>query len=355
MPGTPRTSPTEPPPEPPDAKAVHSRERRRWVAEFLAWLGAELQLSPHTVAAYRRDVRAALSSTSAEEQRWPDRTAILRYLQGMRETHAPASVCRALAAIRAFFRFLHGEGVLRDDPTVGLLGERLEQKLPHTLSRKAVQAMLRTLTPGGPGDVGPLTQRNRAILQCLYASGCRVSEAVGLTLGSHLTDRGFLRVFGKGSRERLVPLTDAAADAIQTYTEHARPELLARAKRDPGDVLFLSRTGRPLDRQRISQIVQQAADDAGLVVTVSPHKLRHAFATHLVSSGADLRSVQEMLGHRSLATTQIYTHVDADRLRAVHRLHHPRGRSSSEGGPGGGASEGGTDPLPRAPAPSAPG
>lgn len=171
----------------------------------------------------------------------------------------------------------------------------------------------------------PLGIRDQAILQVLYATGCRVTEVVRLCTTSLVEEHRLLRAFGKGNKERLVPIADTALAAVQRYLRQVRPELRARANVDPGDVLFLSRTGRPLDRVRIYQIVQAAAAAADLRVACSPHALRHSFATHLVAGGADLRSVQEMLGHRSLQTTQIYTHVDHERLRSVHRRLHPRG------------------------------
>jgi integrase/recombinase XerD len=167
--------------------------------------------------------------------------------------------------------------------------------------------------------------RDHAILHVLYATGCRVSEVVGLRTTSVIADHRLLRAFGKGNKERLVPIADEALRWVQRYQTEVRPALRARAKRDPGDVLFLSRTGRALDRVRLYQVVQAACRRAGLGVACSPHALRHSFATHLVAGGADLRSVQEMLGHASLQTTQIYTHVDHERLRAVHQRLHPRG------------------------------
>lgn len=279
------------------------------------FLGAELQLSPNTVAAYRNDLRRFLG----KRDRVPDRRAITTHLGALRRSHSPASVARSLAAIRGFYRFLHAEGLLPVDLSEGLLGNRLERRLPRVLSRDAVAVMLE-----GCSDETPLGLRNRAILYTLYATGCRVSEVAGLRVQSRQIEHAFLRVVGKGNRERLVPLSEPAALLLERYTEEVRPRLLLRARTDPGDVLFLSHRGRPLERVRIYQVVQAAARAAGLRVACSPHALRHSFATHLVSGGADLRSVQEMLGHKSLATTQIYTHVDRDRLKEVHARYHPR-------------------------------
>ena len=285
------------------------------LAEFLVYLGVELQLARNTVAAYRRDLQRLLAGRST----LPDRKALLEHLDSLRRTHAPASVLRAAAALRGYFRFLHAEGYTGSDPSEGLLGARLERRLPKALTRNAVERMLAV-----PED-GPLAVRNRALLHTLYATGCRVSEVVSLGLQALLEEHGFLRVTGKGDKERLVPLSGQAMGALTRYRTEVRPALAERAGPDPGDALFLSRTGRPLERVRGAQIVRAAAAAAGLRVACSPHALRHSFATHLVSGGADLRSVQEMLGHASLATTQIYTHVDRDRLREAHSRYHPRG------------------------------
>jgi integrase/recombinase XerD len=292
---------------------------RRALADFLVYLGAELQVSRHTVAAYRSDLQRLLG----ERPELPDRPSIDRHLAELLRSHAPASVLRAAAAIRGFYRFLHAEGHVPEDLATGLLGARLEQRLPKALSRAAVQRLLAV-----PAE-DPLGVRDRAMLHVLYATGCRVGELVGLTTHSILAEHRLLRAFGKGGVERLVPIADAALAAVQRYLAEVRPGLRARAVRDPGAVLFLSRTGRPLDRVRVFQVVRAACARAGLTVACSPHALRHSFATHLVAGGADLRSVQEMLGHASLQTTQVYTHVDHERLRAVHQRLHPRGQGAA--------------------------
>ena len=288
---------------------------QRALADFLVYLGVELQVSRHTVAAYRSDLVRLLDGRTS----LPDRPTIDRHLDGMLGTHAPASVARAAAAIRGFYRFLHAEGFATEDPTEGLLGPKLEQKLPKALSRSAVNRLL-ALEP-----VNELGVRDRALLHVLYATGCRVSEVITLRTTSVVEEHRLLRAFGKGNKERLVPISDEALGHVREYRASVRPMLRARAQKDPGDVLFLSRTGRPLDRVRVYQVVQEACERAGLAVACSPHALRHSFATHLVAGGADLRSVQEMLGHASLQTTQVYTHVDHERLRAVHQQLHPRG------------------------------
>jgi integrase/recombinase XerD len=268
------------------------------------------------VAAYRRDLERFLLRHAEP----PGRAAIAAWLDALLRDHAPASVARAAAACRGFYRFLYAEGLLAEDPTEGLLGPKLERRLPKALGRKAVVQLLDGIDPDRP-----LALRDRAILHTLYATGCRVSEVTGLRTTSIVEEHRMLRAFGKGNKERLVPVADEALALLLRYRAELRPLLRARAASDPGDVLFLSRTGRKLDRERIFQVVQAAAGRAGLDVACSPHALRHSFATHLVQGGADLRSVQEMLGHASLATTQVYTHVDSSRLKAVHTRFHPRG------------------------------
>jgi len=294
---------------------MESAACQRALADFLVYLGVELQVSPHTVAAYRSDLRRLLLGRT----NLPDREAVDRHLTSLLPDHAPASIARAAAAIRGFFRFLHAEGLAADDVADGLVGPKLERKLPKALGRAAVARLL-DHEPDGDLEV-----RDLAMLHVLYATGCRVSEVTGLRTTSVIHDHRLLRAFGKGNKERLVPIADEALRQITRYTAEVRPGLRSRAKRDPGDVLFLSRTGRPLTRVRIYQVVQAACRRAGLTVACSPHALRHSFATHLVAGGADLRSVQEMLGHASLQTTQIYTEVDHERLRTVHRQLHPRG------------------------------
>ncbi|MBX3465119.1 MAG: tyrosine recombinase [Planctomycetes bacterium] len=295
--------------------ALPATAPQRALADFLVYLGVELQVSRHTVAAYRSDLHRLLDG----RRELPDRAAIDRHLTALLATHAPASVARAAAAVRGFYRFLHAEGLAAEDAAEGLLGPKLERKLPKALSRRAIARLL-----AFPAD-DPLAVRDQAILQVLYATGCRVGEVIGLRTTSLVPGHRLLRAFGKGNKERLVPIADRALAAVRRYLDEVRPELRARAKVDPGDVLFLSRTGRPLDRVRVFQVVRARCRQAGLAVACSPHALRHSFATHLVAGGADLRSVQEMLGHASLQTTQVYTHVDHERLRAVHDRLHPRG------------------------------
>lgn len=282
------------------------------LAEFLVYLGAELQLSANTLAAYRRDLTPLLRGRTE----LPDERALHTHLGNLRATHAPTSVARALAAIRGFYRFATAEGFVREDPTTGLLGAKLEARLPKVLSRAVVEKLLDAY-----GEDDPLEARNRTILHVLYAAGCRVSEVATLRVTGYVREHEFLRLHGKGDKQRLVPLGPRANRLLRTWLDVTRPTFV----RGRCDALFLSRTGKPLERVRIFQVVKEAARRAGVSVACSPHALRHSFATHLVSGGADLRVVQELLGHASLGTTQIYTHVDTERLKGLHERFHPRG------------------------------
>lgn len=297
----------------------HATQSRtlQFLADFLVYLGAELQVSPNTVSAYRRDLSRLLEPHPTS---LPDRSGLVQHLLELQHHLAPASVARAAAAIRGLYRFLHAEGVVPEDAAEGLLGPKLEQRLPKALSRASMQRLLDRAT-----DDTELGLRDRAILHVLYATGCRVGEVTDLRTTSVIEEHRLLRAYGKGRKERLIPIADDALALVLRYRDGVRPALRARAAKDPGDVLFLSRTGRPLDRVRIWQVVRAAATAAGIEAACSPHALRHSFATHLVAGGADLRSVQEMLGHASLATTQVYTHVDHERLKLVHGRFHPRG------------------------------
>ena len=285
-----------------------------------AWLDhlqVERGVSPHTVVAYERDVRAVLRQTGARrglEHLTRDR--LLSWLFAERRSdRAPASVARRLAALRGFVRFALSVGWLPADPTEGLGPGRKPQDLPRVLSREAVDRLLAAIP-----DERPLDLRDRALLEALYATGARVQEACDWAQGDiRLADR-IVRCVGKGRKERWVPLGAPAAEAIETWLETGRPVV----DRGESEALFLSRAGRPLDRHRVFRIIRARAAAAGLDAHLGPHTLRHSFATHLLAGGADLRTVQELLGHASVRTTQIYTHVEEDRLKSVHKRFHPR-------------------------------
>ncbi len=288
---------------------------------FLDFLLAEACLSERTAKAYETDLRQLIHSLEERACTKPEQVteALLEsHLGALRKTHKPASVDRARAAIRGFFRYLHANDALAEDPSARLLGVRLESTLPPCLGTRSLRLLLDAIQ-----EDGPLQLRNRAIVTLLYAAGLRVSEACDMKLDQLRPDLSLVRVLGKGGKERLVPLAQPALDCLGRYLDEERPALAARAKLRT-DRLFLSKSGRPLDRVRVYRILDALAKKAGLDLRISPHSLRHSFATHLVEGGADLRSVQELLGHASLATTQRYTHVDQKRLRRLHDQFHPR-------------------------------
>jgi len=290
--------------------------------EFLDYLQAECGLAPNTRKAYQADLRAFLGHVLTEGV---DRCGSLKpshvetFLAVLRGRGlAVSSAARTLAAVRMFCRYLVLTGVLGHDPTAGIEAPRQWHRLPTVLDDRAVRELLEG--PQAGCDAHAL--RDKAILILLYASGMRASELAGLEIDSVHSQLGVARVMGKGAKERIVPVADAALQAIDTYRRQCRPSLL----QDPQERrLFLSRTGRPLCREDVFRVVRKYVRRVGLRGRISPHTLRHSFATQLLARGADLRSVQEMLGHADIATTQIYTHVDVSRLKAVHKKFHPRG------------------------------
>lgn len=297
---------------------------------FLDHLVVEGGASPHTIEAYRRDVRAVLEALPASERTAVSRITregLLTWLHKERWSgRAPASVARRLAAFRSFLRFARSECGIASDPAAGLPSGKREKSLPKVLSRKAVRALI-DAEPRAGGEVSPeggrspLALRDRALVECLYATGARVQEACDWRVEDLRLEDGVAKCVGKGRKERWVPLGAPAARAVEAYLGKGRPAL----DRGLSDRLFLSRTGRPLDRHRVLRLLQARAVAAGVSASVHPHVLRHSFATHLLAGGADLRAVQEMLGHADVSTTEIYTHVEHDRLKSVHRRFHPRG------------------------------
>jgi integrase/recombinase XerD len=288
------------------------------VREFLLHLAAERGLADNSLHAYRRDLESLHDYFTEHGQSLltagPD--DYRQYLQSQsRAGNATKTVARRLAAIRVFLRYLGGVGI----PTAHILQQldrpKPERSLPKILSRAQVNRLLET-----PDPKSPLFARDVAILELLYASGLRASELCEVKSRDLNLQVGVVRVLGKGSKERLVPVGKAALEAITRYLTECRPQL----ERGPSEHLFLSRTGKPLDRIALWMIVEKYGRRSGLLKEVSPHTLRHCFATHLIGGGADLRVVQELLGHSDIGTTQIYTHVDQDRLKAVHKQFHPR-------------------------------
>ena len=296
-------------------------EARVHLAGFLDYLQVECGLSVNTRQAYRRDLNRFFAFLIGDDVRSLERLStrnIERFLlTTKREGLSVASVARALAAVRMFCRYLVMQRVVECDVSADIDSPKKWNRLPTVLDDAAVRTLLEA--PQVDQDVHAL--RDRAILALLYAAGLRASELTGVKLSDVNASLGVVRVFGKGARERIVPVAPEALDAMATYRDQARPARL----RDPDEqTLFLSRRGRGLGREDIFRIVRKYVRRAALRGNVSPHTLRHCFATHLLSHGADLRSVQEMLGHADIATTQVYTHVDAARLRAIHKKFHPR-------------------------------
>ena len=287
---------------------------------YLTYLQSELSLSPKSVEAYRGDLgRFAdqLAGRGIVDVPAISADHVLGFMMAERARGlAPASVARALVAIRCFLRHLSGEGLVDGAILAHLDSPKTWEYLPEFLSPDDVTALLRA-----PSNKKPLGIRDRALLEVLYATGARASETVGLTRDAIDLSVGFARLIGKGNKERLVPLGRKAIRAVERYLTHGRPELVQQ-KDHP--VIFLTRRGAPLRREDLWRIVKRHALAVGITRNVSPHTLRHSFATHLLAGGADIRSVQELLGHASIKTTQIYTHVESDRLRRIHREFHPR-------------------------------
>jgi len=295
------------------------------VADFLEALRVEAGASRNTLAAYRGDLDAWLAfAAEAGIRRWEELApeTIVRWLGGLRARGlAEPTVARRLCALRMTLRHLVAEGLLTRDPAALLRAPVLRRALPSTLSAGDVERLL--AAPARSRSRDPwLARRDTALLEVLYASGARVSEAVGLRTDGLEPSLRVLRLFGKGGKERLVPLGARARRALEAWLADGRTDLPG-ARRRPE--VFLTRSGRPLDRANAWRRVKAAAAAAGLPSSISPHTLRHSFATHLIEGGADLRSVQEMLGHASIRTTEVYTHLDAEHVRSLHRLYHPRG------------------------------
>ena len=295
-----------------------------WLPGFLSYLEAECGMSTNTVAAYRRDMQKFCDWNKDNARRTVHQvdiatlTDFLDYLQN--SGLASTSVARNLAAIRMFFRYLMLESVLAESSVDLISSPKLWQRLPKVLSPEMVDELLQAPV----GSVDRYARRDRALLAVMYATGCRVSEVTGLKLSDVNMDERYARVTGKGNKQRMVSLTPLAVAAIADYITLERPDMVENAVSDEG-WLFVTRSGRRLNRETIWQLIQRYANRVGCGGDVSPHTLRHSFATHLLAGGADIRALQEMLGHASIRTTQVYTHVDHTRLKSVHQKCHPRG------------------------------
>jgi integrase/recombinase XerD len=312
---------------PPAGKATATtqfRDPAAWLPGFVAYLEAECGMSPNTVSAYRRDCTKFLDWNRDHDKSTVHQIGVdtlAEWLGRMTEqNYAPSSMARCLVSIRMFFRYLLLEGVIAQT-TVDLINSpKMWQRLPRVLSPEMVDELLEAPR----AQLDRYYRRDKAILAVMYATGCRVSEVAGLQ-STHLNLKdAHCRCTGKGNKERLVSLNPRAIDAIQEYLQHERPHLEANASGTP-EHLFLTRSGRPLNRESIWSMIQRYAARVGCGPEVGPHTLRHSFATHMLAGGAEIRALQEMLGHASIRTTQIYTHVDHSRLKAVHKTCHPRG------------------------------
>ncbi|NHM15604.1 tyrosine recombinase [Eggerthellaceae bacterium zg-887] len=302
------------------------------VGRYCDSLRVERNCSPHTVRAYACDLDGY--------GRWADRAGIDPLRASHRDVrgylaeldaaaYERATINRRISAVRGFYGWLAAQGVIESDPTALLSGPKMRRRLPHTLRLGDIESLL-AATRADAGDdpqARALALRNEALFEVVYAAGLRVSEAVSLTVGSIDAPSRQIKVFGKGSKERIVPVHDQALRAVDAYLRDGRPVL---AKTPDEKALFLSVRGRPLTTDAVRKTFKDLLSRAGLDGSYTPHDLRHSFATDVLAGGADLRSVQEMLGHVSLSTTQVYTHLAPERLKEVHRLAHPRAASDDE-------------------------
>ncbi|GEN85425.1 MULTISPECIES: site-specific tyrosine recombinase XerD [Oceanobacillus] len=288
--------------------------------DFYHFLRVERGLSDNTITSYQRDLTAYEKQlTKIGYNEWNDisRNDIMRFLYELKDSgKSTATISRHISSIRSFHQFLIRESIADTDPSLHIETPKKERKLPDTLSQEEVEKLLSIET------TTPLSLRNKAMLELLYATGLRVSEMIGLKLEDLHLSMGFVQCMGKGSKERIVPLGDTAKKVLEEYMQTARKELLKKNKQE--NALFVNQHGRPLSRQGFWKILKGLAMEAEVHKTITPHTLRHSFATHLLENGADLRIVQEMLGHADISTTQIYTHVTKARLKDIYQTYHPR-------------------------------
>ncbi|MFZ5899080.1 MAG: site-specific tyrosine recombinase XerD [Bacillota bacterium] len=291
----------------------------RQVRQYLDYLAVERGLALNTIKAYELDLKefsSFLKKRGVTELRPQDKGLLTAFLGELQNAgKSPKTLARCLSSIRGFLRFLVAEAMLPADPSSTLSSPRLMLRLPKVLRVDEVERLLESVS-----TATPLGLRDRAILETLYASGLRVSELIGLELKDVNLEKGFLRCLGKGGKERMVPLGSTAARYLSLYLREIRPALVS----EPSGLVFLNRRGRPLTRQTVWKMIKGYAEAAGIQKEIGPHTLRHSFATHLLENGANLRVVQELLGHADIVTTQIYTHVTLSKLRRVYDTTHPR-------------------------------
>ena len=292
-----------------------------FIEEFINYLAVERGLADNTLLAYRRDLKkysAYLAKKGVKEAKQARREDISDFMYDQKKKGLSAnSICRSLAAIKMFHRFLVRERLVAEDPTHLIDTPKIWKRVPNVLATAQIESMIDTVKGKGWQAV-----RDKAILELFYASGMRVSELLNLKVDNVNLELGYVRCVGKGSKERIIPIGRRACEAVRTYCQTARKKLM---KDKTTVVLFLSRLGRKISRQSIWKIIKNCGKKANIKTQIKPHTLRHSFATHLLEHGADLRSVQEMLGHSDISTTQIYTHVDKERLKTIHKQFHPRG------------------------------
>lgn len=295
---------------------------RARIEEFLNHIQVELGYSANTLTAYRNDLNQFADYLEEHEsvEHWAqvDKDVVVRFVLHLKEReYSPATVARKVAAVKSFFHFLVAEGVVTDDPTATLDAPRVKKRLPKTLSREDVDLLLATPLEAE----GPKALRDAALLEMLYATGMRVSELVALNVDDVNLASATARCFGKGAKERIIPMHLRAVESLRRYLDESRVAYL----KDPTEkALFLNPRGRRLTRQGLWLIIKDYVEKSGIESAVTPHTLRHSFATHLLDGGAGLREVQKLLGHSNVSTTQIYTHVSGERLRDAYDEAHPR-------------------------------
>ncbi|MEL6986717.1 MAG: site-specific tyrosine recombinase XerD [Bacteroidota bacterium] len=304
---------------------MHRLRFHSCIKAYKAYLMLERSLSENSIDAYIRDVDKLREFANSENKslsplniQLEDLEAFILFINNL--GLGERSQGRILSGIRSFFKFLMIEDLIDDDPSELLSGPKLQRKIPDVLSYEEINKILAAI------DLSEATgQRNKAMLETLYSCGLRVSELIGLKISNLFLDLNFVRVIGKNNKERLIPIGDAAIKQIELYIEGVRRGMM-NIQKGHEDILFLNRRGKQLSRVMIFHIVKKAVKDAGIDKNVSPHTFRHSFATHLVEGGANLRAVQDMLGHESIITTEIYTHLDTDYLRETILSHHPRNK-----------------------------
>lgn len=298
------------------------------IDNFLDYLAVEKGFSENTIFAYRNDLHQLAGFIEEEAAKrgtippWAafDRQAMMSYLLDLKgRGYAATTIARKVAAIKSFFGFMVAEGALKENPTRDVASAKVGKSLPKPISISQVHRLLEQTTKLST----PEAKRDKAMLELLYATGMRVSELVSLNLADLDTDGGYVRCFGKGHKERLIPIYERAVRAVKEYLTDARPHL---ARGSEGKAVFLNRRGERLTRQGLWQILKGYAKSAELGTEITPHTLRHSFATHMLSGGADLRSVQELLGHANISTTQVYTHLTTEHIRSTYEKSHPRAK-----------------------------